>query len=105
MQIKAIIKYPDDIGREVVIEDSLDSLRSIVGGHVEYFCSMNDLAIICNEEGKINGMPFNIRFAGEYLFGPLIFAGRDPENEESGLCDFPVDFKLYKQFILGIFDD
>ena len=31
MEIKVIIKYPDDIGREVVIEDSLDSLRSIVG--------------------------------------------------------------------------
>ena len=43
------------------INGSLESMQKIVGGYIEafYFDSHGEVAIICNDEGKINGMKPN----------------------------------------------
>jgi hypothetical protein len=42
------------------IKHSLDELQKLVGGHIEALYPFNDTAvIICNDEGKINGLPLN----------------------------------------------
>lgn len=43
------------------IEGGLESLQKEVGGYIEAMYSLedDDAALICNEEGKINGMPLN----------------------------------------------
>lgn len=42
------------------IDGSLESLQSIVGGYIEMICPFDEpVAIICNEEGKINELPLN----------------------------------------------
>lgn len=49
-------KYP----RLVEIEDSLEAMQSLVEGNIEEYMPYEDeVAIICNEEGKMNGMPLN----------------------------------------------
>lgn len=49
-------KYP----RMIEVEDSLEAMQRVVGGDIEEFMPYEDeIAIICNEEGKINGMPPN----------------------------------------------
>ena len=40
-------------------EPNLEQLQSIVGGNIEVAYDDGDMQIICNEEGKINGMPIN----------------------------------------------
>ena len=46
--------------RMVEIEDNLKSLQEQVGGYIEATYPYEDLVgIICNEEGKINGLPLN----------------------------------------------
>ena len=43
-----------------VIDGSLESMQKLVGGWIERFMPFEDeVAIICNEEGKMNGMPHN----------------------------------------------
>ena len=49
-------KYP----KMIEIEDSLEAMQKVVGGDIEEYMPFEDeVAIICNEEGKINGMPLN----------------------------------------------
>lgn len=39
---------------------SLEILQALVGGHLEMLCPFNDTAVIvCNDEGKIKGLPLN----------------------------------------------
>lgn len=39
------------------IEDSLENLQRAVGGNIECFTFAKDAVIICNEEGRLPGMP------------------------------------------------
>lgn len=44
----------------MVIDGSLDSMQKLVGGWIERFMPYEEeIAIICNEEGKLNSMPLN----------------------------------------------
>ena len=52
-----------------------------------------DAAIICNEEGKLRGMPFNGRLLGEDFVGPLIFVGIDGEDFD----DFPGGMEVWDE--------
>lgn len=43
-----------------LIEPGLEPLQKAVGGYIEaVYPFEDDVAIICNEEGKINGLPLN----------------------------------------------
>ena len=41
------------------IENSVEKMRSLVGGRIEYFPLGNGIAIICNAEGKMLGLQLN----------------------------------------------
>ena len=45
--------------KESVIENKLKSFQNLVGGNIEFFDLDDEISIICNEEGKINGLEFN----------------------------------------------
>jgi len=57
---KVLIVEPEKAPREADIENNLESLQSVVGGYIEAVYPFDDrVAIICNEEGKLQGMPLN----------------------------------------------
>ena len=41
------------------IDSNLEKMQSLVGGNIQYLPMGDAAAIICNEEGKINGLPIN----------------------------------------------
>ncbi|MGN0394843.1 MAG: DUF3846 domain-containing protein [Coprococcus sp.] len=48
------------------ISDELSAMQELVGGYIEeYMPFKDDVAIVCNEEGKINGMQLNRGIYGE----------------------------------------
>lgn len=58
--MKVLIVEPQKAPREAEIESGLESLQSVVGGYIEAAYPFDDLvAIICNEEGKLQGLPLN----------------------------------------------
>ena len=58
--ITVIMVEPNQEARITDIDSSLESMQNIVGGYIEEYMPFEDeVAIICNEEGKINGMPLN----------------------------------------------
>ena len=50
----------------VEMEDSLEAMQKMVGGMIEeYMPFEDDVALICNDEGKMRGMPLNRAIEGE----------------------------------------
>ena len=109
--MRVIVCKPDEYAEVVEIEDSLESMQNMVGGLIEEYMPWDDeVAIICNEEGKMNGLPFNraIRdenggiqdvIAGDFFicYAPIEserFLSMPPELEEKYLKKFEM-FNLF----------
>ena len=49
------------------IDNTLKDMQRMVGGYIQaYFPWMDEVAIICNDEGKIMGLPLNRSIFGEH---------------------------------------
>lgn len=58
--IKVVLVEPGKLARPAEIESSLASLQQTVNGSIEAFYPFEEeVCIVCNEEGKINGLPLN----------------------------------------------
>jgi hypothetical protein len=74
-KIRVIIKEAGKKPKAKFVENTLESFQEIVGGHIETFTLTSDLVIICNEEGKIKGLPYNCSMFGQMFVGTIVFAG------------------------------
>lgn len=80
-KIKVLLKNPGVYGfQEVEIENELRKLQLMVGGNIEVLTFTTDTAIICNEEGRLNGMEFNCVFCGASFVGPILIVGVDGDE-------------------------
>lgn len=58
--ISVLLIQPGKYPKTVEIENSLEAMQAVVGGDIEEYMPFKDeIAIVCNEEGKINGLPLN----------------------------------------------
>lgn len=59
-KIKVLVVEPMKSCQAREISDTLEAMRTIVGGHIEIVTPFTEsAAIVCNEEGKLRGLPFN----------------------------------------------
>ena len=60
-KIKVVIVEPLKRPRAEEIENTLENLQKIVGGLIELIYPFEDeeIALVCNDEGKINNLPLN----------------------------------------------
>lgn len=59
-KISVLLVQPMKKARMVEINDSLEAMQAVVGGNIEeYMPFEDDVALVCNEEGKMNGMELN----------------------------------------------
>ena len=59
-KISVIFVEPGRYPKLIEIEDTLEAMQSLVEGDIEEYMPFEDeVAIICNEEGKMNGLPLN----------------------------------------------
>lgn len=65
-KIKVVMLEPEKEAYAAEIDGSLHSMQKIVGGLIEAFYPFEEqVCIVCNEEGKINGLPLNRAVYGE----------------------------------------
>ena len=68
------------------VENDLKSLQNIVAGNIEIYSISDTATIICNEEGKLKGLPFNCSvqtaYANEVFVGDIFIIGTDIESGE-----------------------
>ena len=78
--IKVIVKEPGGpfILREIDNEFSL--FRDIIGGYIETLPATKKDLILCDEDGLMKKLPYNISWRGHDLFGTIIFAGNGFEE-------------------------
>lgn len=117
--IQVVLCEPGKEARIATISNTLPSLQQIVGGYIEAVYPFDDpVAIICNEEGKINGLELNRALRDEngkvydILVGTFLivglgeedFASLAPEHLEKyrNLFEYPEVFLSINGEILAI---
>lgn len=70
---RALFVTPHHTPVEIRISDDLKSMQRAVGGLIEMICPFEDESaiLVCNEEGKLNGMEGNRRLEGDVIAGPF----------------------------------
>jgi hypothetical protein len=92
-KIKVVLVVPEKTPMEIVIDNELSVLQSLVGGRIE--CVRFDgYDIVINEEGKLEGLQpnFLIYDGADYIAGTCIFTGVDyAEGEFKSLSDEQIE--------------
>ena len=84
------LPYEKEIPDTLSPDDHLRALQEIVGGWIQaIYPYEEEVAIVCNEEGLINGLPFNRSVPGGYggVFGSFFICGLGEED----FCSLPPD--------------
>lgn len=90
--MKVIVKRPGESSHVEEVLNELHVLQDIVKGHIEPVRMFEDFALLVNEEGLINGLPFNCRFLGLPIFGTVIGIGIDGED----FCNCPLGIDTWR---------
>ena len=86
-KMKVVICEPGMLARAAEIGTTLEDLQKAVGGLIEAVYPYDDpVAIVCNEEGQINGMPLNRSLRDgdgkiyDIIAGPFFVCGLGEED-------------------------
>lgn len=93
-KLRVVMVEPGKPAYETEIENTLKAEQKAVGGYIEVLpLDNNGKLLICNEEGKINGMQGNRRFENDIIAGPFFVVGEDGDEFRS-LTDEEVEDSL-----------
>ena len=97
-RLKCFLKRPDTDWYATNCSTSLANLQRIVGGNIETV-TFPDLGVvvICNEEGRLLGLPYCCTIRGVSFVGDVAVYGIDGEN----LADVPHKLKEWRELING----
>lgn len=101
MKISVLIKDPGKKPRHVHIENSLKNLQVTVDGHIETMKLATDTVIICNEEGRLRGMPYCCTICGVDFVGTVVIAGVAREE----FADLPGSYQEWKRMLPSLWEE
>lgn len=84
--MKIVKKDPGKSPEIIEIENTFSAFQEAVGGYIETVTLFEDLCLICNEEGRLMGLPHNVECCGVDFVGTVLAVGVDGE-EFCGLND------------------
>ena len=86
-KITVLLLEPEQEAKVIELDNSLESMQKTVGGNIEVIYPFtNDSCIVCNEEGKLLGLPLNRALYDdcdkiwEVIAGTSFICGTDDEN-------------------------
>ena len=83
--MRVVIANPGEVAQVAEIDPGLEAKQAVVDGLVELWAVDGHVNFLCNDEGRINSMPFN-RYVtlsdGSVwdIFGPILVVGADEEE-------------------------
>lgn len=99
--MNVIVKRPGEAPCAEQIENTLEGLQALVGGYIEAVTLASDLAVICNEEGRLMDLPHNCEVAGIDFVGAIVFVGvRDDD-----FTDVPYDVDGIRVLFPSLFEE
>ena len=78
--LRVLVKRPGLPLRAEVVENTLRSMQNLVDGPIECVTVAEDLAIVCNEEGRLRGLSPSATILGTQFVGPVAFVGTRGED-------------------------
>lgn len=79
--MRILIKNTQDTKfHEIVIPNNLRVMQQLVDGPIEAVTIASDAVVICNEEGRLQGMEPNCNYMGIDFVGPILIVGVDGEE-------------------------
>lgn len=93
-RIKVLIVEPGQQPRAEMIANTLEAMQAVVGGYIEVVrIGVSPLVIVCNEEGKLLGLPEDRPFANDVIRGTFFIVDTDGDefaslDERLGLAFF-----------------
>ena len=93
--MKALLFEPGKAPADLTMTDNLYTLQKLVDGYIEIINLDDSTVLICNEEGKIIGLPQNMKIPHDILCGTIIVVGVDGDE----FSDIPIDFQEWKQLV------
>lgn len=85
---------PNELPKIEIIDNTLQCKQQLVDGDIEFVYRdyYPGVVIICNEEGKIRGLPFNRDIGDDIIAGTFVIVGDDPEQGiERSLTDSQIE--------------
>lgn len=101
-RIKVLVVEPNEKPYETVIDNTLEAKQEIVGGYIEAVPLSESAELICNDEGKLIGLPPNRRLGNDIITGTFIIAGANESEYFCSLSD--EDIEKYKEMFKEIED-
>lgn len=99
--IKVVLVEPGKLARQAEIPATLEGMQATVQGSIEAFYPFEeDVCIVCNEEGKITGMPLNRAVYSEEIITDLSYSemtGKFYEAERSGTGQHLTGYIVFSQ--------
>ena len=81
-KLSVLLVQPEKVPERIEIDSGLDALQKVVGGYIEAVYPYEDpVALIVNDEGKLNGLPLNRALRDEdrqiydVIAGPFLVVG------------------------------
>lgn len=98
----AVVKVePGKKAQLVKIKNSLEGMQAVVGGLIQAISPFDDeVVLVCNEEGKMLGLPLNrtLQGTGDIICGTFFICGAPADAEEFDSLTKEQLVKYYKMF-------
>ncbi|WP_313232619.1 DUF3846 domain-containing protein [Tissierella praeacuta] len=82
---------PQKLPFEKKINNDLEGIQGEVEGLFECIYLDDNCILVCNEEGKLNGMELNRRVGNDIIAGPFFIAGDSCDGEFISLTDEQIE--------------
>ena len=90
-KMKILLIRPMEVPKQMEVEDSLEEMQRLVGGYIQEIMPFeDDVALVCNDEGKFMGLPLNRTIRDERGNLADIIAG------DFFLCRAPVESENFE---------
>ena len=82
---------PQKLPYEKEISNDLEGIQGEVEGLFDYLYLDNNCILVCNDEGKLNGMELNRRVGNDIIAGPFFIVGDSQDGECVSLTDEQIE--------------
>jgi len=106
-KLKVLVFAPGEKPVVQEIDKGLEAMQAVVGGYIECVGLAPGIDLYCNEEGKLIGLPLNLRkknpmaiaggLPGDIIAGTFFVTRTNDEGESESLTD--ADIKKYTKLI------
>lgn len=100
--IRILLKRPGESAVFVEPANDLKALQHLVGGYIETVTIADRVVVICNEEGRLQGLPYNVTIWDYDFVGTILIAGvKGDEFSDLPVSDGALRFMLPQLFREG----